>query len=155
MVFLTRILCKRKPEYSPFYKWQQIFRCTGHMIGRCRSENKLARSRVDLDWAKQTRAIRAGIVEQENKKFVELRLTGACNEHEISLATFLHSLAEMSIQLDKVSLQFIRKCTLVSNLRCRVYHALFSFSLCAPRWLVLCVLSHSPFVTSLTQCISH
>ena len=62
MVFLTRILCKRKPEYSPFYKWQQIFRCTGHMIGRCRSENKLARSRVDLDWAKQTRAIRAGIV---------------------------------------------------------------------------------------------
>ena len=102
MVFLTRILCKRDPNLSPFYKWQQVLRSTGHLIGRARAENKLARRRMDLDWGKQTRMIRAGIVENENRKFVEMRLKAACDEHQVSLPTFMDSLARMSIQLDPV-----------------------------------------------------
>ena len=103
MVFLTRALCKRNPNTTTFYKYQQILRATGHVIGRAGNERKIARYKVDLDLAKQTRAIRAGIVENENNKFVECRLKAACDEHRITLATFLDSLARMSIQLDKVS----------------------------------------------------
>ena len=103
MVFLTRALCKRDPNTTTFYKYQQILRATGHVIGRAGNERKIARYKVDLDLAKQTRAIRAGIVEQENNKFVECRLKGACDEHRITLPTFLDSLARMSIQLDKVN----------------------------------------------------
>ena len=102
MVFLTRVLGKRNPNSTTFYKYQQILRSTGHVIGRAGSENKIARYKMDLDLAKQTRAIRAGIVDRENEKFVECRLTAACDEHRISLGTFLDSLARMSIQLNKV-----------------------------------------------------
>merc|ERR1719370_818028 len=73
----------------------------GHLMN---CENKLARRRMDLDWGKQTRMIRAGIVENENRKFVEMRLKAACDEHRVSLSTFMDSLARMSIQLDKMVL---------------------------------------------------
>jgi len=104
MVFLTRLLCKRDPNKSRFYKLQEIFRTTGHLIGRARSEKKLAILKRDLDWGKQTRMIRAGWVERENNKFVDQRLTAACYEHRVTLTTFLDSLARMSIQLDKMVL---------------------------------------------------
>ena len=105
MVFLTRLLLKRDPNKSPFYKHQEIFRTVGHLIGRAHCEKKLAARRRDLDWKKQGRAIASGWTDRQNDQFVEMRLKGACDEHRISLTTFLESLSRLSIQLDKVGLE--------------------------------------------------